>query len=71
MLYSPDTQAPSPRYGHTAVVFGTCMYIFGGFDKDGFACNELFEYNFGTVMDIFGRCERSSPASQIRVDGDS
>lgn len=24
------------------------MYVFGGFDKDGFACNELFEYNFGT-----------------------
>jgi len=37
---------PSPRYGHSAVVFGDSMYIFGGYDKDGFACNDLHEYNF-------------------------
>lgn len=48
--YAPDSSPPSPRYGHTGVVFGTNMYIFGGFDKDGFACNELFEYSFGKRM---------------------
>jgi len=38
--------APSPRYGHTGVVFGDSMYIFGGYDKDGFACNDIYEFSF-------------------------
>ncbi len=28
-----ESTPPSPRYGHSAVVFGNCMYIYGGFDK--------------------------------------
>jgi hypothetical protein len=38
---------PSPRYAHSAVIYGKHMYIFGGYDSDSFSCNDLFQFNFG------------------------
>jgi hypothetical protein len=32
-LVTPATTAPSPRYGHSAVAYRHCMYIYGGYDK--------------------------------------
>lgn len=39
---------PSPRQGHTAVTHGDGMYIFGGYDSNGFPCHDLYEFNFTT-----------------------
>jgi hypothetical protein len=33
---------PSPRYGHTAVVYEQKMFVFGGYDHEGFCCNDLY-----------------------------
>ncbi len=38
---------PSKRYGHSAVVYSNCMYVFGGYDDFGYKSNELYEYRFG------------------------
>jgi hypothetical protein len=32
-VISPANRAPSPRYGHSAVVHRYYMYVFGGYDK--------------------------------------
>jgi N-acetylneuraminic acid mutarotase len=39
---------PSPRAGHSASIHGNSMVIFGGYDKDGLACNDTYKYYFGT-----------------------
>lgn len=37
---------PSPRQFHSAVVYGSCMYIYGGkCSKNGLRFNELFEFH--------------------------
>ncbi|KAF4714468.1 hypothetical protein FOZ63_021580 [Perkinsus olseni] len=38
-------ECPSPRFGHSAVVHGSCMYVFGGWDGHD-TLNELWEFNF-------------------------
>jgi N-acetylneuraminic acid mutarotase len=37
---------PSPRHSHSAVVFNSHMYIFGGYD--GHYKNDLYKYSFAT-----------------------
>ena len=37
---------PSPRAGHTAVVYGKSMYVYGGYDKNGLSCHDLHEFTF-------------------------
>ena len=37
---------PSPRAGHTAVVHGKSMFIYGGYDKNGLSCHDLHEFSF-------------------------
>jgi len=39
---------PSPRAGHTAVVHGKAMYVYGGYDKNGLSCHDLHEFIFET-----------------------
>ena len=43
---------PSPRAGHSATIHGNTMVIFGGYDKDGLACNDTYKYHFGTPLPI-------------------
>jgi len=43
-------KTPSPRYGHTAAIFGKSMYIFGGYDNMSMCCNDMYEYFFDTNM---------------------
>lgn len=44
---------PTPRYHHTAVVYHTSMFVFGGYTSDSNSnsnlCNknDLYEYKFG------------------------
>jgi hypothetical protein len=40
---------PTKRYGHTAVVYQGAMYVFGGYDAFGLACNDLWHFNFGAL----------------------
>ncbi len=40
---------PSPRYGHTAVIYGDSMFVYGGYDQMGFACNDLYELSLATL----------------------
>lgn len=47
---------PSKRYGHSAVVYSGCMYVFGGYDDFGYKSNELFEYRFGTCHWVYSMC---------------
>ncbi len=42
------TTIPSPRYGHTSVIYNHCMYVAGGYDSSGFYCNDLYRYQFAT-----------------------
>ncbi|KAF4652513.1 hypothetical protein FOL47_011045 [Perkinsus chesapeaki] len=42
---SSGQECPSPRFGHSAVVYGSCMYVFGGWDGHD-TLNELWEFNF-------------------------
>lgn len=42
-------KAPSPRFGHTAVMHqGEKMYIFGGYD--GVDRNDLYCFDFGMIF---------------------
>ena len=38
--------APSGRWGHSAVVFGSSMFIFGGCNESSPALNQLFQFYF-------------------------
>eukprot|EP00026_Physarum_polycephalum_P007931 Phypoly_transcript_08003.p1 GENE.Phypoly_transcript_08003~~Phypoly_transcript_08003.p1 ORF type:complete len:508 (+),score=102.00 Phypoly_transcript_08003:88-1524(+) len=40
--------APSPRYGHSAVLSKGKMYIFGGYDNSALTCNDLFAFTLET-----------------------
>lgn len=45
----PDGQSkPSARSGHTAVVYGGGMYIFGGKDDENNKLNELWRLDFSS-----------------------
>jgi N-acetylneuraminic acid mutarotase len=36
---------PQARYCHKCVVIGDEMFVFGGFDKDGFDCNDMYAFH--------------------------
>jgi len=42
---------PSGRWGHSAVVFGSSMFIFGGFSESS-SSNQLFQFDFGTFPSL-------------------
>ena len=50
---------PSPRYGHSAIIWKNKMIVFGGYDSSSLASNELFEYNLG----IYDLCIYNIPES--------
>jgi len=39
---------PSPRYGHSAVIYNNKMYVFGGYDNEGGKCNDLYVLSLDT-----------------------
>jgi N-acetylneuraminic acid mutarotase len=43
---------PSPRYGHTSVIFGDSMFVFGGYDNNSSSCNDLFELNLSKYNNV-------------------
>jgi N-acetylneuraminic acid mutarotase len=36
---------PSPRYGHKSVVIENEMYVYGGYDSNGFTCGDLYVFH--------------------------
>jgi len=38
---------PEKRYGHSAVVKGSKMFVYGGFDSDSSYCVDLWAFSFG------------------------
>jgi N-acetylneuraminic acid mutarotase len=48
MQLEPGTSGPSKRYGHSAVVHGNVMYMYGGYDDMGFACSDLWALELST-----------------------
>lgn len=40
---------PYQRYGHSAVAYGDCAYIWGGRNDTDGACNVLFVFNTGKI----------------------
>ncbi|KAH3854104.1 kelch domain-containing protein 3-like [Dreissena polymorpha] len=58
LLHSPETldsSIPYQRYGHTAVAYGDCAYIWGGRNDSDGACNILF--CFVTVSETWSQVE--------------
>ncbi|PRP87919.1 hypothetical protein PROFUN_02656 [Planoprotostelium fungivorum] len=56
-----NTHAPLPSFwGHTAVVHGSCMYIFGGKSESGYG-NRLFEFSFSSNVMAEIRGEGKTP----------
>jgi len=41
-------RSPARRYGHSAVLYGYGMIVFGGYDCDSFTCADLWSFSFGT-----------------------
>lgn len=42
-------QIPSPRQGHSATLFGTTMYIYGGSSNDGYL-SDLYSFDLEQVL---------------------
>ena len=40
---------PTPRADHSAILYGTTMWVFGGASKDGYL-NDLYSFNIETVI---------------------
>ena len=58
-------EIPSPRFGHSAVIYKNNMYIFGGENEKG-TNNELFEFNFDTKK--WTKIETKGDIPKIRSD---
>ena len=43
----PNSLDPPPLWGHSAVIFGPKMFIFGGFSNRKFS-NVIYSFEFGT-----------------------
>jgi N-acetylneuraminic acid mutarotase len=44
--YLKNENVPSPRYGHKCVVIENEMYVYGGYDNNGFTCGgDLYVFN--------------------------
>jgi len=41
---------PTKRYGHSAVVYNSNMYVYGGYDDFGYKSNEIFEFRLGSNL---------------------
>ena len=47
-IVSPKGDTPTPRYGHTAVIFKDFLYVFGGWDGTR-TLNDLYQYSFSKI----------------------
>eukprot|EP01080_Neovahlkampfia_damariscottae_P006507 gene6507-10515_t len=56
---------PSERFGHSAVVYNSCMYVFGG-QNEKTTNNELYELNFQTKK--WTKIETEGDLPTIRTD---
>lgn len=56
---------PKSRFGHTAVIYGHSMYVFGGWDGHD-TIHELFEYNISSNMWIQLPHRGSAPRPRYR-----
>ena len=45
-----DSNAPSNRYAQTAAMINNEMFVFGGYDHNGYCCNDLFALNLDTLQ---------------------
>ena len=45
---------PYQRYGHSAVAYEDCAYIWGGRNDSDGACNTLFQYDTGNHEILLG-----------------
>jgi hypothetical protein len=64
---------PSPRTGHTAVVYNDSMFVYGGKDGENNKLGDIWSYNFQTKTWEEITCEdsplpRSGHSSQIYKD---
>eukprot|EP00611_Tribonema_gayanum_P011636 TRINITY_DN2194_c0_g1_i1.p1 TRINITY_DN2194_c0_g1~~TRINITY_DN2194_c0_g1_i1.p1 ORF type:complete len:519 (-),score=118.16 TRINITY_DN2194_c0_g1_i1:962-2518(-) len=63
--------APSPRHSHAAVVYGSSMFVFGGYD--GSYRSDFHEYNFATcgwsLVSAAGRVPRARYRATCVVQG--
>jgi hypothetical protein len=50
-------EIPSARYGHTSVIFGDSMFVFGGYDVDSSSCNDLCELDLSNKTKTFNKKE--------------
>ena len=48
---APKGKIPSPRQGHSSVLYGNKMIIYGGSSNDGYK-DDLFEFNLETVRNL-------------------
>eukprot|EP01061_Rhynchopus_euleeides_P005956 TRINITY_DN15050_c0_g1_i2.p1 TRINITY_DN15050_c0_g1~~TRINITY_DN15050_c0_g1_i2.p1 ORF type:complete len:418 (+),score=144.22 TRINITY_DN15050_c0_g1_i2:239-1492(+) len=64
MLCADDPNKPPPRSSHTAVVHGTSMYVFGGWDKV-IPKNDLYQLD---LIDYQWRCVHSDCPEGAGVD---
>uniref|UniRef100_A0A665X360 BTB domain-containing protein n=1 Tax=Echeneis naucrates TaxID=173247 RepID=A0A665X360_ECHNA len=61
---------PAPRYHHSAVVYGSSMFVFGGYTGDIYSNsnlknkNDLFEYKFATGQWTEWKVEGSLPVAR-------
>jgi len=44
---------PISRRGHTAVLYGNCMYIYGGYVDMKGSSGELWQFSFGVCLSSF------------------
>lgn len=54
-------QAPSPRFGHSAVRFARYLVVHGGFARDGAICADTFLVDFDSRSSVQVRFPPSSP----------
>jgi len=41
-----NSEVPDKRYGQTAVVYDSAIWVFGGYDSSSFTCNDLWKFEF-------------------------
>jgi len=56
---------PSPRYGHTACVVGSYMYVFGGYDSDGDTQKDFWRFN--SKKNTWRKLKEGPPARQLHT----
>lgn len=64
-ISAPRTSTPQSRFGHTAVVYGHSMFVFGGWDGHD-TLQELLEYNISSNMWIQLPARGAPPRARYR-----